>query len=103
MAKKGVHRSPNTEFKSGHKPWNYKGKRMSNGYILIYKSDHPNCDSIGYVAEHRLVMEQYLGRYLTKEEIIHHINAIKTDNRIENLEMTDRAEHCRFHKPFLSC
>jgi len=43
-------------------------------------------------------MEKYLGRKLLKEEIIHHINRDKLDNRIENLEIVNRSSHMKFLK-----
>ena len=74
----------------------WKGGRIrSNGYIYIYKPDHPNAtDRHLYVLEHRLVMEKKIGRYLERWEIIHHINGVKNDNRIENLKLLPNAtEH----------
>lgn len=47
--------------------------------------------------EHRFIMEKYLGRKLTSDEVIHHINGLKYDNRIENLEIMSRSEHSRMH------
>ena len=53
---------------------------------------------IGGVSKHRLVVEEYIGRKLTKEERIHHINEIKSDNRIENLMLfPNDKEHIKFH------
>ena len=84
---------------SGKNHSNWKGGKIkdANGYILIMKKEHPFSSKSGYIAEHRLVMEKYLGRYLTKEEIVHHINGIVTDNRIENLELFSRSTHMKLH------
>jgi len=64
--------------------WN-GGKRETNGYVFIYKLDHPRKKKDSYIQEHILTMEEFLGRYLDEKECIHHINLIKNDNRIENL------------------
>jgi hypothetical protein len=82
---------------SGNAMWNGGRKITQHGYVLILKHDHPYSDVSGYVLEHRLVMEQHIGRYLTKDEDVHHINGNKTDNRIENLELTNRSKHTTFH------
>lgn len=47
--------------------------------------------------EHRFIMEQYLGRKLYKNEVVHHINGDKSDNRIENLEVVLLKEHSSMH------
>ena len=71
----------------------WKGGRFhsSNGYIWLYKPDHPfanKCDPKGYILEHRFIMEQKIGRYLKRGEVVHHINGVRDDNGIENLVLT---------------
>lgn len=49
------------------------------------------------VKKHRLIMEQFLGRALLSTEDVHHINGIKTDNNISNLQVVDHGAHSREH------
>ena len=71
-----------------------------NGYIMIHIPSHPSANRNGYVYQHRYAMEQYLGRYLKTNEIIHHKNNIRNDNRIENLELFERQfDHFNHQNP----
>jgi hypothetical protein len=73
---------------------NWKGGRtkQKNGYIVILAKDHPFADRLGRIPEHRLVMEGKLGRYLKRDEEVHHKNGIRDDNRPENLELWARSK-----------
>lgn len=78
--------------------WNGGRHKDKDGYILIYKPEHPNADAHDCVREHRLIMEQFLGRYLTPEEVVHHEEE-KNDNRIEKLKLfANNAEHTKYHE-----
>lgn len=77
---------------------NWKGgKALQGGYVIIRCPDHPNARSNGYYPEHRFVMEKVLGRLLSREEVVHHINGNKLDNRPENLILTTHQEHGKHH------
>jgi hypothetical protein len=68
------------------------------GYVLVRHPDHPQANNAGYVREHRYVMEQHLGRYLDSQEVVHHRNGDKQDNRLENLELYEhQSEHYSEH------
>lgn len=90
---------------SGANHRNWRGGKYidGKGYIRILAKQHPHCDRDGYVMEHRLVMENYLGRYLKLNEVIHHIDENKQNNNINNLMIfSDTAEHTKYHKNVLS-
>jgi HNH endonuclease len=75
----------------------WRGGRVidRNGYVHIYNPSHPYAKGSrkNYVREHVLVMEARLGRYLLDNEEVHHINGIRSDNRIENLELHTKKTH----------
>lgn len=90
----GVHRF-------GKEAPNWKGGIAidKDGYILKYCPNHPYANNHGYVRKHRLIVEQYLGRYLNPEEVVHHIDGNKQNNNITNLMVfSNNLAHIRFHK-----
>lgn len=94
------------QFTKGHKfsvgnKASWKGGRFvdSQGYIRIYKPEHPNVMINKYVFEHRLVMEKHLGRLLKSSEIVHHLDGDKTNNEISNLKLySSNGKHISKHK-----
>lgn len=77
----------------------WKGGRIGGKglYVSLLVPEHPFARKSGYVHEHRLVIERKIGRYLKDDEIVHHINEKKDDNRISNLLLMDKKEHDRLH------
>ena len=80
--------------------WLNEGRRVNivdSPYIHVYVPEHPNTPSNRSMLEHRLIVERKIGRLLESYEVVHHRNGIKTDNRLENLEVLTREEHSRAH------
>lgn len=85
---------------TGKQSFHWKGgmrKEGANGYtIILLERDNPfyaMANKNGYVREHRLIMAKHLNRSLTPNDIVHHINGRKSDNRIKNMVVVSRNNH----------
>lgn len=67
------------------------------GYVRIYAPMHKEANTWGYVYEHRIIAEFILNRNLLEEEIVHHKNGKRWDNRPENLEVMNKIDHAKLH------
>lgn len=78
---------------------NFNGGKYidDKGYVRVLNPDHP-ANIKGYVYEHRALVEWFLKRYLNSWESVHHINEIKSDNRLENLFLCSMPEHSAIHR-----
>ena len=89
--------------RTGRRNSAWRGGRVldPDGYVLVSSPGHPFAAAAangrsGYVREHRLVLEGALGRYLHSEEVVHHMNGDRSDNRLENLQLfASNGEHLR--------
>lgn len=93
-------RGHSTRVGPGHRNWKWNGGRKigKGGYQLVARPDHPAADRDGYVPEHRVVVEERIGRRLTDSERVHHVNEDKSDNRPDNLWLfPDDSAHALWH------
>ena len=75
-----------------------KWKTIKKGdYLYALVPDHPNASKNGYVLEHRVIMERKIKRYLTSNEVVHHIDGNKHNNEVSNLQLMSASEHNRLH------
>ena len=78
--------------------WNIEKIVKTGNYRYAVVKNHPKATKNGYVLLHRVIMENHLNRLLDDNEVVHHINGDKLDNRIENLQAMLNSEHVRLHK-----
>jgi len=75
--------------------------RMLNGYRVIYKPEYSNVmkndNWDGFIYEHVVVAEKFLSRSLRSNEVVHHLDGNRSNNRKENLLVLERSQHGKLH------
>ena len=77
----------------------HKSYVTKEGYKQKYKPNSPEARDNGYVAVHRDVASKKIGRPLRANEVVHHRDGNKLNNRPSNLQVMTRNQHCRVHHP----
>lgn len=84
--------------------WNKGRITSSEGYVLVrvahdfpHSFGSPGMRKYRYAYEHIVVMVAHIGRAMRDDEVVHHRNGNRSDNRLENLELTTRGAHARGH------
>ena len=75
-----------------HPKWIGGKRTREDGFILIRDTKNKR-----YLLEHRIIMEKFLKRTLISQELVHHKNGDRTNNRIRNLQIVSRGEHNKIH------
>ena len=79
--------------------WNIRKVVKKGKYLYAIVPEHPKTTRNNYVLHHRVIMENFLGRVLKPNEIVHHIDENKHNNDILNLELMTKREHAQHHHP----
>jgi len=101
MKRLGIKTRSHSERHKGNFNGNWKGGKWKtfNGYKVVLKPDHPFVNKTGYIFEHILIIEELLGRYVKKEEKVHHIDLDKSNNNTDNLIILPNMKaHNKAHK-----
>lgn len=77
--------------------WDVEETYDRGDYVMAKLPNHPAANDCGYILLHRVIVENNIGRLLTAEEVVHHINHDRKDNRIENLQVMTQSEHASLH------
>ena len=82
-----------------------KGEYVNeDGYLQYYGEYYKNHPEYNHesnwrrgILAHRYIMEQHIGRFLTKDEVVHHLDGDKLNNDISNLKIMSQSEHAKLH------
>ena len=104
MIEAALHKKPQTEETKAKRRgkrngrWNGGKNKNFHGYTMIYSPNHPSAVGGNYVLQHRLVAEEKIGRYLTKSDVVHHIDGDKSNNDKDNLIVLSLSGHNKIHR-----